>query len=141
MRHPVSGSIRNSVVPQELWMLPWKGLGRCTGFWSRRNQLRTELGPQGQNPLDSARHMSHLPAVYLLNDNEDTELSGILEDSRPWQRDQFSSWDLRRTCLSRASLVSLSNSKPIITCHPSQACNQWLLGETRVPLIHFENGS
>lgn len=106
--------------------------------------MRTELGhqgPQGQNPLDSARHMSHLPAVYLLNDNEDTQLSGILEDSCPWQRDQFSSWDLRRTCLSRACLVSLSNSKPMVTCHPSQACNQWLLGETRVPLIHFENGS
>lgn len=37
-----------------------------------------EPGPQGQNPLDSARHMSHLPVGYPLNDNEDTQLSGCL---------------------------------------------------------------
>lgn len=82
-----------------------------------------EPGPQGQNPLDSARHMSHLPVRYRLNDNEDTQFSGVLEDSCSWQRDQFLCWDLRRTCLNGACLVSLSNSKPMVTCH-LQACNQ-----------------
>ena len=90
---------------------------------SEKRNRSAEPGPQGQNPLDSARHMSHLPAVYLLSDNEDTQLSGILEDSRPWRRDQFLSWDPRRTCLSRACLLSLSNSKPMVTCH-LHACNQ-----------------